>query len=337
MSRIRSIKPETSLSETLGRVSRDARLTFILLWPQCDDSGRTRAASRMLASLLYPYDDDAPGLIEGWLSELEREGSIIRYKIDANVYIQVTNWLKHQKIDRPSKSRIPEFDEASRNVASPREASSTDLGPRTLDLDLGKDLGKVSEVSICASQVSAPSKTQEQNRERTSVDWEPSEDDLKVGRDLGYTDAECRWLLEGCRDWCAEKRKRLGAARYRNWLRSKFSRDAVEAQRRGLHDGREPAKGLVAAAARLAARHVDDTRGADSLDAAPVAARIEAGRDNGGRDGDGARAPSRDDAGAGGGDRPRAGEAVGVDDIAGAGPSRPDDRNLRRRARGLPG
>jgi hypothetical protein len=42
--------------------------------------------------------------------------------------------LKHQKIDRPSDSRLPAFDESSRILASPREPSSTDLGPRTVDL-----------------------------------------------------------------------------------------------------------------------------------------------------------------------------------------------------------
>jgi hypothetical protein len=73
VARIRTIKPEFPQSESMGNVSRDARLLFVLLWTLCDDSGRTRAASRMLASLLYPYDDDAPGLIDGWLGELERE------------------------------------------------------------------------------------------------------------------------------------------------------------------------------------------------------------------------------------------------------------------------
>lgn len=93
----------------------------------------------MLASLLYPYDDDSRELMDSWLSELEREKCIARYRIDGTTYIQIVEWLKHQKIDKPSKSRLPPFDEASRIVAKPREASSEDLD---LDLDLegkGKD------------------------------------------------------------------------------------------------------------------------------------------------------------------------------------------------------
>ncbi|MBR0941015.1 hypothetical protein [Bradyrhizobium liaoningense] len=137
MPRIRTIKPEFPQSETIGKLSRDARLLFVQLWTLCDDEGRTRAASRMLASLLYPYDEDAPSLIDGWLDELEREGCVVRYVVEGSTYLQVNNWLKHQKIDRPTKSRLPVVSEGSRLLANTREDASTDLGPRTMDQDLG--------------------------------------------------------------------------------------------------------------------------------------------------------------------------------------------------------
>lgn len=121
MARIRSIKPEFPQSESMGRVSRDARLLFVELWPICDDHGRTRAASRMLASLLFPYDSDAPALIDGWLDELEREGCIRRYEVNGSTYLEVCNWLIHQKIDKPSK---PVYPLPSWALANPREDSS---------------------------------------------------------------------------------------------------------------------------------------------------------------------------------------------------------------------
>lgn len=124
MARIRSIKPEFPQSESMGNVSRDARLTFIQLWTIADDEGRLRGNSRMLASLLFPYDDDAPGLIDTWLGELEAEGCILRYKAGAQSYVQLCNWLIHQKIDKPSKSKIPPFVEPSRSLANPLEVSS---------------------------------------------------------------------------------------------------------------------------------------------------------------------------------------------------------------------
>lgn len=95
----------------------------------------------MLASLLFPYDDGEDGNVrtsgadvERWLSELEREGCIIRYQDEGAAYVQVANWLIHQKIDKPSKSKIPAPPDNSRSLANPLEPSATDLGPRTKDL-----------------------------------------------------------------------------------------------------------------------------------------------------------------------------------------------------------
>lgn len=138
MARIRTIKPELPQSESMGRVSREARLLFIQLFTLADDEGRARAASRLLASLLYPYDKDAGDLIDGWLGELERERSIRLYEVDGNRYLQIEKWLTHQKIDKPSKSRLPAPPEGiSRTVAKPREVSSGDLVPSILDLGSG--------------------------------------------------------------------------------------------------------------------------------------------------------------------------------------------------------
>ena len=120
MARIRTIKPELPQSESMGRVSRDARLCFILLWTLADDAGRLRGNSRMLASLLFPYDDDAKDLMSAWLGELIDEGCIIAYRIGADSYVQICKWLIHQKIDKPSQSKIPPHSDDS---VIPREDS----------------------------------------------------------------------------------------------------------------------------------------------------------------------------------------------------------------------
>lgn len=95
----------------------------------------------MLASLLYPYDDDSRGLVESWLSELVREKCVRRYTVAGDEYLEVLNWLSHQKIDKPSKSKFPAFDETSRNLV---ETSSNP--PRAIDErscgDQGRDQGR---------------------------------------------------------------------------------------------------------------------------------------------------------------------------------------------------
>lgn len=142
MARIRTIKPEFPQSESMGRVSRDARLLFILLWTLCDDEGRSRGDARLLKGLLYPYDEVRFSEIDAWLDELEREGCVIRYEADGSRYVAIRNWLNHQKIDRPTPSKLPRPREKAPTPRDPSrvldEDSSVDL-----DLDLegnGKDL-----------------------------------------------------------------------------------------------------------------------------------------------------------------------------------------------------
>jgi hypothetical protein len=125
MARIRTIKPEFPQTESMGRVSRDARLLFVMLFTIVDDEGRARAAPRMLASLLFPYDDDAKARVAEWLAELEQENCVELYEVDGNAYLRIASWLAHQRIDKPSRSRLPpppaRADELSQNA---REASA---------------------------------------------------------------------------------------------------------------------------------------------------------------------------------------------------------------------
>lgn len=145
MARIRTIKPEFPQSESIGKLSRDARLLFIQLWTISDDEGRARAAPRMLAGLLFPYDNDAPGLIGAWMDELEKVGCIRRYIVKQAAYLDIPGWSDHQKIDKPSKSRLPAFcEKPSEDLQQPAEGSRpldeqsriVSLGPRK-EGDLG--------------------------------------------------------------------------------------------------------------------------------------------------------------------------------------------------------
>ena len=90
----------------MGNVSREARLLFIQLWTVADDAGRLRDDPRYLAYALYPRDDDAERHIRFWLGELERQECIRQYRNGCASFIAVTNWLRHQKIAHPTRSRI---------------------------------------------------------------------------------------------------------------------------------------------------------------------------------------------------------------------------------------
>lgn len=150
MARIRSIKPEFWESESVGRLSRDARLLFIGLWSSADDEGRFRAHPRLLASGLFAYDEDAVRAVPKWLGELEREGCVQLYQAGEDRFGCIPKWDKHQKIDRPSPSRLPAPPprEPSRAIAEPSRALVIGAGSR----EQGEEQG--------AGSVSAPPDTQ---------------------------------------------------------------------------------------------------------------------------------------------------------------------------------
>ena len=212
MARIRSIKPEFPQSETMGKLSRDARLLFIQLWTIVDDDGRARAASRMLASLLYPYDDDAPRLIDGWLGELMAQGCIRRYESDGASYLDIPNWRKHQKIDRPSESRLPPFSEGSSKPREPSRALDADLGPRTLDQDLGS--------SSLRSEVREPRKTRKKPEAPLPDDWVPSSENLQLVAKLGLSTSEELRERQRFRNHAKQNDRRCVRwdSAYANWL-----------------------------------------------------------------------------------------------------------------------
>jgi hypothetical protein len=55
-----------------------------------------------------------------WLDEFEREGMIERYRVEDVEYMRAVNWRKHQRVDRPTQSRLPP---SPRETAKAREAS----------------------------------------------------------------------------------------------------------------------------------------------------------------------------------------------------------------------
>jgi hypothetical protein len=106
MPRIRTIKPELPHDETLARVSREARYTFLLLLTVSDDKGFFRGHLRYLVGAIYPHDADVTeATLASWLDELVAAGRIrIVVLHDGTPVGCIANFLKHQRIDHPSKS-----------------------------------------------------------------------------------------------------------------------------------------------------------------------------------------------------------------------------------------
>jgi hypothetical protein len=138
MARIRTLKPEFWTDEKLALHPPLTRLVFLGLISQADDAGRLVDNVKLLDGLLFPYTDDTCGPA---LDELAATGRLTRYRSESGQpLIELTNWTKHQKVQKPSKYTLPGpskgmvQESPGESPESPRRVPVPDLLPTTPDL-----------------------------------------------------------------------------------------------------------------------------------------------------------------------------------------------------------
>jgi hypothetical protein len=118
MARIRTIKPEFWCDEKLSECSLSARLTFIGLWTFADDEGRIEHQPARLRMQIYPCGSVSLTKIREYLGELSERSLIRVYSVGSKEYLDIPNFCKHQKINRPTPSKLPPFSENTHGVLS---------------------------------------------------------------------------------------------------------------------------------------------------------------------------------------------------------------------------
>lgn len=109
MARIRSIKPEIRRSRTVCAWPYAVRWTFAGLFGYVDDDGRGEDDARLIKAELYPLDDDmTASKVDRHLQEIAETGPLCRYQIEGKRYLHLTSWREHQRVNRPTPSRIPQ-------------------------------------------------------------------------------------------------------------------------------------------------------------------------------------------------------------------------------------
>lgn len=107
--RIRTVKPEFWQSEDLAECSVEARLLAIGLLNMADDEGYMKCHKALIRSQLFPFDDSSLN-IQGMLNELSNANFVTLLSgDDGKEYLHVNNFLKHQKVNRPTPSKINGF------------------------------------------------------------------------------------------------------------------------------------------------------------------------------------------------------------------------------------
>lgn len=122
------IKPEFFVDDRLLECSMSARLAFISTWCIADDKGNLERSTKQIRRLAFP--DETNESVESWILELIAQGLLLEYSWNGDNYLHIKGFAKHQRIDKPSKPRCPEFDESL-------------LTPRVLQEDSGSTPAQV--------------------------------------------------------------------------------------------------------------------------------------------------------------------------------------------------
>ena len=110
MARIRTIKPALFSSRTVSNYSDALFRTFAGLFCYVDDSGRGEDDCELIKSEIAPrIKRKTPRVIETHLAELaaEQDPPLCRYEVDGIRYLHLLGFHDHQRVNRPTASRIP--------------------------------------------------------------------------------------------------------------------------------------------------------------------------------------------------------------------------------------
>ena len=110
MARKRMIDPNFWRDEKLGECSIQERLLFMGLISNADDEGYGRANPKLLKADIFPYDDLRVSDVEKWLSHLGGLNIVALYEYNGQTYYYLPNFLRHQTINKPTKSIYPSID-----------------------------------------------------------------------------------------------------------------------------------------------------------------------------------------------------------------------------------
>ena len=111
MARKRMIDPNFWTDEKLGECLIEERILFMGLISNADDEGYGRANFKLLKSIIFPYDDFKVTDLEKWINHLCQLNIVILFEFDGQTYYNLPNFLKHQTINKPTKSVFPHIND----------------------------------------------------------------------------------------------------------------------------------------------------------------------------------------------------------------------------------
>jgi hypothetical protein len=157
--RIRTLKPEILDDSKCAALSHLEYRLFVGSILIADDHGNLRGDPDYIRGQIVWGSRESRETVASALETLARVSLLVPYTVRGQLYLHVAGWAKHQKVDKPSKPRMPGPDEddchsnstptehsrdsretLASNSRDPRESLAPDLRPPTSDPDPDREL-----------------------------------------------------------------------------------------------------------------------------------------------------------------------------------------------------
>lgn len=236
MARIRTIKPEFFTSLTIANLTLEARLTFVGLWTHVDDEGRCVDDARLIKAAVWPLDDRVSADVERDLTQLTEYSLILRYKVGGRSYLAVRSWREHQRINRPTPSKLPappETPDPAPRAAVPDQHDAAQPAEIPAQQPYAPALIKPSSSTHTQLTEDSPQERKgtgnreqgkEQGREASLATPAPRQRGTRIPDDFTVTDEMKIWFSANCPGIDGRRE----TEKFRNYWRAKSGKDATK-------------------------------------------------------------------------------------------------------------
>jgi hypothetical protein len=132
--------------------------------------------------------------LPAWIAELEKERCIRLYKVNDECYLDIPKWLNHQKIDKPSASKLPPFDDSREDS---RGLEKNSLGTGNREEEQGKEQEAPPSPWDVGFGVELPNSFQTENCLQAVKLWLQYKSERKEGyKKTGLTASLTKWSNE---------------------------------------------------------------------------------------------------------------------------------------------
>jgi hypothetical protein len=139
--RIRSVKPEILEDEKTAGLDDHTWRLFVSLFCLADDYGNLRGSADWLHGQVFWTTPETIEKTRDSLATLSRLSLVTPYAASGQAYLAITNWARHQRVDKPGKPRVPgpkdpgsvgqneDSRESPEPVATPQESPTLACAP----------------------------------------------------------------------------------------------------------------------------------------------------------------------------------------------------------------